>query len=62
VSLGQTTGEETGLVSFHNRRVLERWRPTTYDFSPRWHLQAEGVYENASFSQNRPSSTAGSNC
>jgi hypothetical protein len=51
--LGQTTGEETGLVSFHNRRVLERFVPNmTYDFSPRWHLKAEGEYENASFSHN----------
>jgi hypothetical protein len=51
--LGQTTGEETGLVSFHNRRVLERFLPNmTYDFSPRWHLKADGEYENASFSHN----------
>jgi hypothetical protein len=51
--LGQTTGEETGLVSFHNRRVMERFLPNyTYDFSPRWHLKADGQYENASFSQN----------
>ena len=53
LGLGQTTGEETGLVSFHNRRVLERFLPNmTYDFSPRWHLKAEGEYENASFSHN----------
>ena len=53
LGLGQTTGEETGLVSFHNRRVLERFLPNmSYDFSPRWHLRAEGEYENASFSQN----------
>jgi hypothetical protein len=53
LGLGQTTGEETGLVSFHNRRVLERFVPNmTYDFSPRWHLKAEGEYENASFSHN----------
>jgi hypothetical protein len=51
--LGQTTGEETGLVSFHNRRELWRLMPNySYDFSPRWHLRAEGEYENASFSQN----------
>jgi hypothetical protein len=53
LGLGQTTGEETGLVSFHNRRVLERFAPKmTYDFSPRYHLKAEGEYENASFSHN----------
>ena len=53
LGLGQTTGEETGLVSFHNRRVLERFVPNmSYDFSPRWHLKAEGEYENASFSHN----------
>jgi hypothetical protein len=53
LGLGQTTGEETGLVSFHNRRVLTRFLPNmSYDFSPRWHLKAEGEYENASFSHN----------
>jgi hypothetical protein len=52
-SLGQTTGEETGLVSFHNRRVLERFLPNySYDLSPRFHLRADGEFENASFSQN----------
>jgi hypothetical protein len=53
LGLGQTTGEETGLVSFHNRRVLTRFLPNmTYDFSPRWHWKADGEYENASFSHN----------
>jgi hypothetical protein len=53
LGLGQAPGVETGLVSFHNRRVLERFLPNmTYDFSPRYHLKAEGEYENASFSQN----------
>ena len=37
---GQTTGVETGLVSFHNRRVLERFMPNfSYDFSQRLHLR-----------------------
>ena len=53
LGLGQTTGEETGLVSFHNRRVLTRFHPNmSYDFSPRWHWKSEGEYENASFSRN----------
>jgi hypothetical protein len=53
LGLGQTTGEETGLVSFHNRRVMERFLPNfTYDLSQRWHLKADGQYENASFSHN----------
>jgi len=60
--LGQTTGEETGLVSFHNRRVLERFLPNySYDLSPRWHIRSEGEYENASFSQNIAEEQAGTN-
>jgi hypothetical protein len=60
--LGQTTGEETGLVSFHNRRELERVLPNfSYDFSPRWHLKADGQYENASFSHNFIEQQGGSN-
>jgi hypothetical protein len=51
--LGQTTSVETGLVAFHNRRIMERFLPNfSYELSPRYHLKAEGVYENASFSQN----------
>ncbi len=53
LGLGQATGEETGLVSFHNRRVLERFLPNfSYELSPRFHLKADGEYENASFSHN----------
>lgn len=60
--LGQTTGEETGLVSFHNRRELERFTPNfKYDFTPRVHLRAEGQYENASFSHNVAETQAGTN-
>jgi hypothetical protein len=60
--LGQTTGEETGLVSFHNRRVLERFLPNySYDLSPRWHIKAEGEFENASFSQNIAEQQSGTN-
>ena len=51
--LGQTTGEETGFVSIHNRRQMERFLPNfSYDFSQRWHLKADAQYENASFSNN----------
>ena len=51
--LGQTTGEETGLVSFHNRRELARFTPNfSYDFTPRIHLRSEGQYENVSFNEN----------
>jgi hypothetical protein len=60
--LGQTTGEETGLVSFHNRRVLERFMPNfSYDLSPRWHIRSQGEYENASFSQNFAELQTGTN-
>jgi hypothetical protein len=60
--LGQTTGIETGLVSFHNRRELVRFTPNfSYDFSPRWHLRSEGQYENVSFSENITETQAGSN-
>jgi hypothetical protein len=51
--LGQTTSVETGLVAFHNRRILERFLPNfSYELAPRYHLKAEGEYENASFSEN----------
>ena len=60
--LGQTTGEETGLVSFHNRRQLERFTPNfSYDFTPRLHLRTEGQYENASFSRNILVTQSGTN-
>jgi hypothetical protein len=60
--LGETTGVETGLVSFHNRRQLERFLPNfSYDFTPRLHLRSEGQYENASFSHNIAVTQAGSN-
>lgn len=53
VTLGQVIGEATGIVSFHNRRVLERVTPNmTYDLTPRYHLKFDAQYENASFSQN----------
>lgn len=53
LGLGQATGEETGLVSFHNRRELERFLPNfSYELSQRYHLKADGEYENASFSHN----------
>jgi hypothetical protein len=60
--LGQTTGEETGLVSFHNRRDLVRFTPNfSYDFSPRLHLRSEGQYENVSFNENITQTQAGTN-
>jgi hypothetical protein len=53
VTLGQVVGEASGIVSFHNRRVLERVTPNmTYDLTPRYHLKFDAQYENASFSQN----------
>jgi hypothetical protein len=53
VSLGQVQGEATGRVTIHNRRQLEQVAPKmTYDFSPRWHLDANAMFENASFSNN----------
>jgi hypothetical protein len=62
LGLGETTGEETGLVSFHNRRELERFTPNfSYDFSPRIHLRSEGQYENASFDRNVTETQAGTN-
>lgn len=60
--LGQTTGEETGLVSFHNRRELERFAPNfSYDFSQRLHLRSDAQYENVSFSRNIAETQAGTN-
>src|SRR6185437_8208025 len=60
--LGQTTGEETGLVSFHNRRELERFKPNfSYDFSQRLHLRAEGQYENVAFNRNVTETQGGTN-
>jgi hypothetical protein len=60
--LGQTTGVETGLVSFHNRRVLERFMPNfSYDFSQRLHLRSQAEYENASFSHNFAQLQSGTN-
>jgi len=59
---GQTTGVETGLVSFHNRRVLERFMPNfSYDFSQRLHLRSNAEYENASFSHNVAQLQSGTN-
>jgi hypothetical protein len=53
VGLGQVQGEATGRVTIHNRRQLEQVAPKmTYDFNPRWHLDANALFENASFSNN----------
>jgi hypothetical protein len=53
VGLGQVQGEANGRVTIHNRRQLEQVAPKmTYDFSPRWHLRLNGMFENASFSTN----------
>ena len=53
VTLGQVQGEANGRVTIHNRRQLEQVAPKmTYDFSPRWHLNLNGMFENASFSNN----------
>jgi hypothetical protein len=53
VTLGQVVGEATGRVSVHNRRQLEQVAPKmTYDFTPRYHLNLNAQYEQASFSNN----------
>ena len=53
VNLGQVQGEANGRVTIHNRRQLEQVAPKmTYDFTPRWHLNLNGMFENASFSSN----------
>jgi hypothetical protein len=53
VGLGEVQGEANGRVTIHNRRQLEQVAPKmTYDFSPRWHLNLNGMFENASFSNN----------
>ena len=53
VNPGQVQGEATGRVTIHNRRQLEQVAPKmTYDFTPRWHLNLNGQFENASFTNN----------
>lgn len=53
VNLGQVQGEGNGRVIIHNRRQLEQAAPKmTYDFTPRWHLKLNAMFENASFSDN----------
>jgi len=46
-------GEATGRVTIHNRRQLEQVAPKfTYDLATRYHLNANAVYESASFTNN----------
>jgi len=53
VNPGQVQGEATGRVTIHNRRQLEQVAPKmTYDFTQRWHLNLNGQFENASFTNN----------
>lgn len=53
VGLGQIVGEGTGRVSIHNRRQLEQVAPKfTFDFTPRYHLLTEAIFETASYSNN----------
>jgi hypothetical protein len=53
VGLGQVQGEATGRVIIHNRRQLEQVAPkATWDFTPRYHLNVNAQYENASFTNN----------
>ena len=53
VNLGQVVGEGTGRVSIHNRRQLEQVAPKfTFDFTPRYHLVTDAVFEAASYSNN----------
>jgi len=59
VNLGQVQGEATGRVTIHNRRQLEQVAPKmTYDLNPRWHLDLNAMFENASFSSNLTGNTA----
>lgn len=58
VGLGQVQGEAGGRVTIHNRRQLEQVLPKmTYDFTPRWHLNVNGQFENASFTDNVAANT-----
>jgi hypothetical protein len=58
VGLGQVQGEAGGRVTIHNRRQLEQILPKmTYDFTPRWHLNLNGQFENASFTDNVAANT-----
>jgi hypothetical protein len=53
IGLGQVVGDTTGRVSIHNRRELVQLAPKmTFDFTPRYHLVATALYEQASFSNN----------
>ncbi len=53
VTLGQVIGEQTGRISIHNRRQLEQVAPKmTFDFTPRYHLLANLVVENANYTNN----------
>lgn len=58
VGLGQVQGEAGGRVTIHNRRQLEQILPKmTYDFTPRWHMNINGQFENASFTDNVAANT-----
>jgi hypothetical protein len=59
VNLGQVVGEATGRVSIHNRRQLEQVAPKmVFDFTPRYHLNTNVIFENASFTNNLSASSA----
>ena len=52
VALGQVVGGESGIVSFHDREQLTHVAPNfTYDFTQRTHLNLQGAYDHATFSQ-----------
>jgi hypothetical protein len=53
VNLGQVIGAGTGRVSIHNRRQLEQVAPKfTFDFTQRYHLLTNMVFETASYENN----------
>ncbi len=52
VALGQVVGGESGIVSVRNREQLEHVAPNfTYDFTQRTHLNLQGTFDRATFSQ-----------
>jgi len=54
VGLGQVVGGESGIVTFHDREQLAHVAPVyTYDLTQRAHLNLQGAYDHASFSQSQ---------
>ena len=54
VALGQVVAGESGIVTFHDREQLAHVAPVyTYDFTQRAHLNLQGAYDHATFSQSQ---------